>query len=155
MSVSVRENIFVNLKTVLATITVANGYANTIASVQRWLQHGNLLKSAPAVIIKAGPETKSPARSYNLTDCHLSVMLDLWIREAETSTDDSEVVMNSLFCDIEKALTLDITRGGYARDTRIVSATPFETMEGEPLFGLAIELEIIYAHKQTDPFTKG
>lgn len=155
MSLTVRENIFANLKTVLAGITVAGGYANTLGSVQRWKQHGNLLKDTPAVIIKSGPETKSPARSYNLTDCNLSIMLDLWIREAETSTADSEVVMNSLFGDIEKALTLDITRGGYARDTRIVSATPFETVEGEPLFGLAIELEIIYAHKQTDPYTKG
>lgn len=155
MSLTVRENIFANIKTVLAGITVAGGYANTIGSVQRWNQNGNNLKSVPAIIIKSGPETKSPVRSYNLTDCRLNVMLDLWIREAETSTDDSEIVMNSLFGDIEKILNLDITRGGYARDTRILSATPFETVEGEPLFGLAIELEIIYAHKQTDPYTKG
>lgn len=155
MSNTVRENICLNIETVLKTITVANGYANTLASVQRWKQQGNLLKSCPAVIIKAGPETKSPARSYNLTDCRLSAMLDLWVREAESSTADSEVAINSLFGDIEKAMNVDVKRGGYARDTRILSATPFETVDGEPLCGLAIELEIIYAHKQTDPQTAG
>lgn len=155
MSNTVRENIFLNIKTTLEGITIANGYANTLASVQRWKQQGNPTKSSPTVIISAGAETKTPARSYNLTHCTLGVMLDVWVREAESSTSDSEVILNSLLGDIEKAINVDITRGGYARDTRIMSVANFETVDGEPKCGLIIELEIIYAHKQTDPYTKG
>lgn len=155
MSVTVRENIFANIKTAIEGITVVNHYANDITNVQRWKQNGNSLNVTPAVIVKAGPETKSPARSYNLTDCKLTVMLDLWYREAETSTADTETALNSLLGDIEKALVADITRGGYARDTKITSIVPFETVEGEPFAGLAIELEIDYANKQNDPYTAG
>lgn len=155
MSVTVRENIFANIKTALLVMSVTNGYANDFKSIQRWKQQGNRLKDCPCVVIKSGPEAKKDNQTCSLKFCTLSVLLDLWVREAESSTVDSEIVINSLLGDIEKALMADITRGGYARDTKLVSSVPFETVEGEPMHGLAIELEVIYAHKQNDPYTQG
>lgn len=83
--------------------------------------------------------------------CRLSVYLDVWIRQDEAEGQATDTVLSGILGDIEKALMVNNTRGGYAIDTNIKSNVPFETVEGQPHAGLTIELEILYQHTQSDP----
>jgi len=147
---TVRENIFLNLENALNTIRVINGYDNDIQSVQRWRQNGNNLKDVPAIIVNSGPESNED-KPFPLTKCNLTIYLDLWVRQNESSTEGTDILLNSLLGDIKKALKVDITRGGNAVDTKFGDTVPFETVEGEPHAGLVIEVLIEYRHQQTDP----
>ena len=150
MSTSIRENILAELKTTLEAITVAHGYANTIASVQRWNQRGNPLALVPCIVVNSGQEEKKPEPNPQAT-CKFTIYLDVWYRQDDDETRPSDQIISSLLADVEKALMVDPTRGGNAEDTNILNNTPFETLEGQPSFGIIVELEIIYKHKLTDP----
>lgn len=147
---TVRENILANIKTTLEAITVANGYNNTILSVQRWDKRGNALRQVPCIVVSAGQEEKQMSPNPYFT-CRLSVYLDVWIRQDEADGQATDTVLSGILGDIEKALMVNNTRGGYAIDTNIKSNVPFETVEGQPHAGLTIELEILYQHTQSDP----
>ncbi len=151
---TIRENILENIKSTLETIRIANSYANDIASVQRWLQKGNTFRLIPCIIINAGPEeieqTPNP-----LVTCKLTIYLDVFIRQEETDTISTDALLNSLLGDIEKALMVDYTRGGFAENTNIKSNMTFEAVEGQPNAGIVVELEIIYQHLITDPEQSG
>lgn len=151
---TVRESILANIKTTLETITTENGYNNTLASVQRWKQNANTFNHVPCVIIAAGPETKSIGPYPNQT-CRLTVFLGIWTRQLETDTDPSDTILNSLMGDVEKALMTDVTRGGYSRDTNIISNEPFDSIEGQPDIGLMIQVEVLYQHLITNPEASG
>ncbi|MBL8013735.1 MAG: hypothetical protein JNN05_07790 [Candidatus Omnitrophica bacterium] len=147
---TIRERILANIKTTLESITTSNGYANTIASVQRWDKRGNALRLVPCIVVNAGQEEKEMSPNPYFT-CRLSVYLDVWIRQDEADSAATDTVLSGILGDIEKALMIDNTRGGYAIDTNIKSNVPFETVEGQPHAGLTIELEVLYQHTQSDP----
>jgi len=151
---TVRESILENLRTTLSGITVANGYDNDIASVQRWRQSGNSLLNVPCIVINAGPEEKEPVPNH-FTTCKVTVYLDVWMRQDAADPQATDTLLNSLLGDVEKALMQDITRGNFAKDTNIKSNVLFETLEGQPQAGIILELEIIYQHKQDDPEVSG
>jgi len=150
MTTSRREYILQNIKTTLETITTAHGYNNTITSVQRWSQKGNNLQSIPAIIINSGQEAKQQEPNPQAT-CKFTIYLDVWTRQDDTDTTPSDQVVSGLIADVEKAMMVDYTRGGYAEDTHIMNNVPFETVEGMPSFGVQIEVEITYKHLLTDP----
>jgi hypothetical protein len=151
---TIRENILANIKTTLDTITIANGYDNDIASVQRWMQRGNSLRLIPCIIITAGQEDKVPEPNPMMT-CHLTVFLFIYLRQEETDVNPTDQLINSVIGDVEKALVIDNTRGGNARNTNIRSVMPFETSEGQVNVGAVIELDVNYQHLQSDPKTVG
>jgi len=150
MSTSIRENILAELKTTLELITAAHGYANTIASVQRWNQRGNSLALVPCIVINSGQEVKKPEPNPQAT-CRFTIYLDVWYRQDDDETRPSDQIISSLLADVEKAIMVDPTRGGNAEDTNILNNVTFETVEGQPSFGVIVELEIAYKHKLTDP----
>ena len=151
---TVRENILANIKTTLEVITIGNGYDNTIASVQRWDKRGNPLRQVPCIVVSAGQEQKTPVPNPFFT-CHLTVYLDVWVRQDAIDAVVTDSVLSSLLGDIEKAVMADYTRGGFAKDTVLHSSVPFESVEGQPHAGLIIEIEIVYQHKQGDPAVAG
>lgn len=151
---TVRENILVNLQTTLEGISEDNGYSNDIASVQRWMQRGNALREVPCIVIAAGQEDKTPDPNPLMT-CHLSVYLFIYLRQDANDDDPTDSLINSVIGDVEKALVVDNTRGGYARDTNIRSVMPFETSEGQVNAGAVLELDVIYQHLQSDPAVVG
>jgi hypothetical protein len=150
MSTSRRESILANIKTTLDGVKIANGYENTLASVQRWKRSGNILNNMPCVIVNAGIEFKEAGPNPQKT-CTFMVHLEIWHRQDEEGTSDTDTLLNSLLLDVEKSLMVDATRGGYAVDTKVGSIVPFETLDGKPDFGAFVELEIIYQHAFDDP----
>lgn len=145
----VRESILENIRTTLEAISIANGYTNDIASVQRWKQGGNNLRQVPCIVISAGPEEKTQGES--LITCRFDVNIEVWIRHDEVNLPGStDTILNSLLGDIEKALMSDYKRGGYAVNTVISGNIPFETVEGNAYAGIIINTEVHYRHKIGD-----
>jgi hypothetical protein len=155
MSETVREKILQDVLETLETVTVASGYDNTLASVQRWKQKGNdTTVNVPCVVIVAGTEKKEPKPNPLMT-CMFTVVLTVWTQQVDSDETPTDTILDSLLGDIEKALMIDITRGGYAQDSFITDVIPFETVEGQPQCGLIINLDIQYRHLQDDPGTAG
>lgn len=154
MSTTVRENILEALETLLKTIIAGSVYNNTLASVERFKARGNSLLLQPCVVIGAGPENKTLGPDP-MTTCKLSVELDLWVRQEESDTADTDTILDSLLGDIEKCLMSDYTLNGNARDVTILDILPFQTTEGNIQTGLIIEIEVHYRHQRTDPTIAG
>lgn len=150
MGDTVREKIIQNMVTTLQGITVAAGYNNTLASVQRYKAFANVTLDVPAVLVGEGAEDCSD-HADPLTSCNLTVFLAVVTRQAESDTAATGAVLNSLLGDIKKALMIDHTRGGYAVDTNIKYSEPYEIAEGNPQVGLLITVEIEYRHLITNP----
>jgi hypothetical protein len=150
MSDSIRESILLNLKTTLEGITTVAGYNYTILSVQRWQSRGNNYASVPCIVINSGAEDKEPGPDPQTT-CKFIVFIEATHRQDDDSTENSDTIISKLLADIEKAVMADYTRGGYAEDTKILGNVPFETVEGQPAFGIIVNVEIHYRHKNTDP----
>jgi hypothetical protein len=152
MSLSIRENILANLKTTLEGITAAAGYTHTMAGVSRWSSKSNETRQTPCIVINSGPEEKLQQPNPQAT-CRLTVYLDVWMRSPDTDTTASDTYLSSLLADVEKAVMADHTRGGYAENTAVVSAVPFETVDGQPVFGIVVEVLITYKHSITNPYS--
>lgn len=157
MADTIREKIFANLVTALSGISVAGGYENDIASVERWNMNGNNKAGVPAIIVNSGPEKNDDGKAYDLTHCLLTVFIELWVRqnETESAATPTDKLLNSLLGDIKKALAQDVTRGGNAVDTEVTDVETFETIEGQQHAGLVVTVEIEYRHKQQNPQVAG
>lgn len=153
MANTVRENILGNVKTTLEGITVVLGFANTIASVQRWDMRGKTSATTPYITIAAGTELKDPA-PYPLYTCRMTVFVIVWVRQLSSDVTKTDSLFSLIVGDIEKALMTDPTRGGYAQNTVLRSNTPGESSDGEPEACMIIEVEILYRHRRDDPTSK-
>jgi hypothetical protein len=155
MSTHIRESILAELETTLNTIRTTGGY-NYNVTAERWKRSGNPMaeaaEGAPKVVIYAGPEDKEPGPDPQ-TSSKWSIILDCWMVLTEDSTELPDTALNKLLLDIEKAIMIDYTRGGYAEFTQEVSVVPFTYTEGRAYFGVLITLDIQYKHRNTDPST--
>lgn len=145
MADTIREKILDNISTVLNAIKTADGYVNTIASVQKWAQQGNDLATIPCIIINAGPENTKDNPGF-IVEADFTVLLDVY----QIAATDTDAALNSLLGDVRKALMADYTRGGYASNTKITNVIPFETEQGNPYAGLIVSVEIKYFFKSND-----
>ena len=118
-----REEIVKNIVSTLAAATVAGGYNNTLSGrVGRKLKHWEECGDFPQLFVVAGAERKEYGNNI-MVEC----ALDIVIRAYEHDGEDPGEKLNNLLADVEKALCVDHTRGGYAVNTTPVSV---ETDEG-------------------------
>jgi hypothetical protein len=152
---TVRERILQNIKTVLESVTIANGYNFdfTPATVQRWSMHGNRMVDMPMVVISPGDEDES-SMPNPFEECLLTLYLDIFFVNDENDPVPTDTYLNRLQGDIKKAVLQDPTRGGEAVDTDVLGTTPFETTEAQPYAGIIMEVRVRYRHLRTDPTAK-
>lgn len=155
MADTVREAILKNRAALLATITVANGYDNTVQLVQRFKQAGQKKAKTPLLLLGAGHEEAALGNCspIQMTDKHMDVHVGIIHRLAATDTSNADEVMNSLLGDVEKAWTTDVTCGGHALDSHLTSSDPIAVEEGEPDLMQLMTFEVSYRHRMTDPKT--
>jgi hypothetical protein len=149
---SVRENITANVATACAAISTAGGYDNDIpGGVQRFLQTGLNVSTVPTIVVQFDSESKSLGPSDQYT-CDLTIGIDIWaVHDTSTVTGSTWTLIDSLVTDVEKALNLDNSRGGYAHDSEISTVSPFRLSEGMPFVGATIQMSVTYAHQAGDP----
>lgn len=155
MADSIREQIIKKVKAQLATITVANGYKNTIASVQRFKQTGQVTKDVPYLIIHEGPDEPEDgpvAGAGSLTTRKLEISVEVGMRHDEAAdARSSEEIVNTLREDLERALMANRTWDGLARDTAPLRHGPIIGLEGQPDLTCYAETTLTYRHRATDP----
>ena len=151
---SVRENITANVATVCSGISVANGYSNDIpGGVQRFLQTGLNVSTVPTIVVQFDSESKSLGPSDQYT-CDLIISIDIWaVHDTSSVSGYTWTLIDSLVTDVEKALNLDNSRGGYAHDSEVSSVSPFRISEGQPFVGATIQMTVTYSHAAGNPET--
>ena len=74
--------------------------------------------------------------------------------EAYVENTNADDVLDTISAQIEAAMTTDLTRGGLAKDTRLIGFEADFAGEGErPLFVGRFSYEILYSTTETDAET--
>lgn len=160
MTDSVCERIMQQIQTTLEGITVAAGYANTMISVQRFSQGGQVLAETPMCVLMQGGddvELQGPlGGGFDLVSRNLTVSVVLIHRhDQEMDPRSSAAVMNSLIQDVQKAMQVDDRRGGLAITTEEVGVGELDAEEGQPELVQTVGYRIRYRHRRTDPTIEG
>jgi hypothetical protein len=135
-------------------VTTSNGYENTLASVQRFMQTGLTVASVPTAVVNFDDERKSNGPADRAT-CTLSVSIDVWaVHDTASVSGYTATLVDSLAADVEKAVMQDTTRGGNARECEVTSVVPFRLAEGQPFVGATVSLTITYVHDIADPYVE-
>ena len=137
-----------NLQTALQNITVANGYHRNVRTVSRLAKE---LSDAQgdAIFIAACREKKVPMSTTLRTEVTLTVMLAAIVYEQG----DLAQAIDEIATDIEKAISVDESRGSKATSTNFVSVEDAATEGTDPLGSCLVEVEIVYRHRWGDPTT--
>lgn len=140
---STRENIASNLATTISGIT-----AITIKKVTRQPFPLEELSEQqyPAVLIQTQEETKEDQELGSGGKTRINNLEFLITGFVKTNESNIDTARNQLLEVIEEALETDITRGGYALDTEVLS---IETDAGTlfPYGGVSMIVRVIYEHQ--------
>lgn len=152
---SIVERIMKQLQTTIEGITVANGYANTIHSVQRLQADGQPPMQGNGVLVIDGDDVvvgTTLAGAYSLTERRRHVDLVI-IAQQDVDTDSRSAaeLMNSLESDVRKAVNADWTRGGLALDTEETQAGEIDVQVGMPELRRVLGFDVRFRHRRTDP----
>jgi hypothetical protein len=147
MATPLDTQIINNVVTTISAITAGATYSRTVNVCERLTYIISETSEYDAVFIYDAGCTKSYLDS-SVVECVQNVMLDCWAQD-----DDTAEAIDQLAADIEKALSVDITRGSLARDTQIRAITKTITEDQKPEANCTIEITIMYRHADGDPYT--
>ena len=141
-----------HVQATLESVTVENGYSNTIRSVQRFRQDGQELANLPAAILIEGSDDVESNGPLELTSraMQLSVVL-VQQQDIEVDAKSASEIMNSLIADVQTVMQVDHTRGGVALDTTEIGIGEMNVEEGQPELVQSIAYRITYRHERNDP----
>ena len=141
-----------HVQATLEGITVENGYANTLRSVQRFRQDGQELANLPAAILIEGGDDVDLNGPLELTSRTMTVSVVL-IQQQDTDVDaqSASELMNSLIADVQRAMQVDHRRGGVAIDTTESGIGDMNVDEGQPELVQTIGYRIAYRHLRNEP----
>ena len=149
MADSVRKKIFDNVKTVLESITVANGYDFNMGEVSNVPKSFSEYAVLPIIQFLSISEDMNEDSPVTKTNCKSHLVLQYLAFEHH---DLFEQLMSALAM-IEKALKLDITRGGNAYYTELISNETILSSETMPYGGLNIGVDIHFRYVTGNPIT--
>lgn len=115
----VKEQILDNLQTTLASITAGSDYYNSVALVNRINTAPIEVAEYPAIIITPlGADYDQPGVATTLAiRVNYRIRLTLIIRTRDNPSEELE----NFIRDVHRSLLVDITRGGLAINTRMLS----------------------------------
>lgn len=115
----VKEQVLDNLQTTLAAIAAGDDYYNTVALVNRINTAPVEVAQYPAIIITPiGTDYDQPGEATTLAiRANFRIQLTLILRTRDNPSEELE----NFIRDVHKALLVDITRGGLAINTRMIS----------------------------------
>lgn len=148
-----------HLEVTLEGITVANGYQNTLHSVQRIQQEAQEPVHGNGVHLVDGDDVVDGVVLNGLDDLlsrrrHIDLVL-VGVQDTETDRRSASEFMNSLELDVRKALQVDVSRGGLAVNTEEVQANELDVQIGMPELRRVLGYDIRYRHRRTDPTIAG
>jgi hypothetical protein len=134
----------------LATIGAITAGATYNRTVRKAVRNALTLPETPvndAVWIEHTAQTEVPLVS-GLAQATLTITFGCLVVDAS----DLGKAIDDIQADVERALAADVTRGGYALDTRVVRREEMVAESGSPLGGVLIDVEILYRHADGNPY---
>jgi len=156
----VLEQIAAAIKTRLETVTTANGYNYSLASVIRPPRYGpTTYANLTAVLMQEDPEVMGddPYLEGNPVRVQFACMFIVYLFHlpSDTSTDAVDTVLNRLAADVTKAVMTDQTFGGLALPTtRVMPQQEFIPSQGAGC-GVSVPIEVHYRVSELDPYVNG
>ncbi|MBN1377857.1 MAG: hypothetical protein JXA04_01325 [Gammaproteobacteria bacterium] len=152
MATPIIEYIAENLKNSIAAITTANGFNQNLNACRptrkdiqtSWEDLDAIITMADAEPLAAGNSTVRWKQYFLVT---------VFCRDSDTDTNAIDTRRNKIRADVEKKLTEDLTRGGYAQDTNFHESAFWDEDEGG-LGGVGLIVSVDYSTKINDPYTK-
>lgn len=138
----VRQLIRSNIETTLTGLTTTGSrvYASRVYPIQSAGMPGLCIYTSSETI---EAQTIKPPRGLIRS---LEVSVEAYVENA--SADDT---LDTICAEVEAAMTTDLTRGGYAKDTRLVSFEAEFAGEGEkPVVVGRLLFEILYSTSEAD-----
>jgi len=138
----VRQSIRSNIETTLTGLTTTGSrvYASRVYPIQSAGMPGLCIYTSSETI---EAQTIKPPRGLIRS---LEVSVEAYVENA--NADDT---LDTICAEIEAAMTTDLTRGGYAKDTRLVSFEAEFAGEGErPVVVGRMQYEILYSTTEAD-----
>jgi hypothetical protein len=138
----VRQSIRSNIETTLTGLTTTGSrvYASRVYPIQSAGMPGLCIYTSSETI---EAQTIKPPRGLIRS---LEVSVEAYVENA--SADDT---LDTICAEVEAAMTTDLTRGGYAKDTRLVSFEAEFAGEGEkPVVVGRLLFEILYSTSEAD-----
>lgn len=153
---SIQERIVKKIAGAMGQITVANGYQNTINSVQRHQWSGIDLNNMPTILVKEGDcDVDLTRSSHQRIRRTLELFLVVCIQQDEqTDTRSGGEILNSYVADIEKRLGASQNWDGLALMTEPPSYLSIEIDAETPHLARGLRTQISYEHVRSDPFTQ-
>ena len=152
MADSVKERIMKQVVESLERISLANGYANDIASVQRYSLDGLNLNAVPVLYVREGDDTVDRQKSARPSVARrLEVYVSVLHRPAVGETRSGDEVLGSLCRDVERCLMQDPTRGSLAVWTANPDWMEVAIEDDLPHLGKALLFLIDYRHHFQHP----
>ncbi len=150
MANPIKNYIIENLEATINGITTANSYQQDLVAVRsKRIDYTDVTPgNGKVLIVSADEETLQGASG--ITDKTITYYLFAWVMPS-TDTTEIDLLNDQVSADIEKALTVDLKRGAYARTTRIISINPMDTPRRE---GVEVVIEVDFRTLDTDPYTK-
>ena len=148
MADSVRTLILDNIVTTIAAIAKGASYSRTVRTCKRNVQTMPDVPQWDAVWIERTNDAVEPRCGVMV--CTMTVLLAGMVHAFGAVGE----AVDALRADIEKALSVDVTRSGNAIDTRVVSSEEAVYETEEPLGGLTVKLEVTYRYRAGDPYTR-
>ena len=144
---TVRESIISNIVTTLAAVNTPT-YSMKINAARRWNGDDFDLNEFPAAIVLPSGESHEDGRLCLITST-MDIALHLVLRSADWSTE-----MHKLLADARVALTSDVTRGGKAVTTQILSDQIYDVSRtADPVCSALVEIRVLYRTLYEDPTT--
>lgn len=142
----IRERVFANIQTTLASITTGAGYGSTMALVVRG--HKSPLEHFSFPCASLLGATDPIKYSLGTKRHNLLLAVRCWIDATQAT---AATQLEVLLADIVKAMEVDTHRGGYA-DATLEGPTQYLYQEAtERLWGADIDFEIEYRTSVADP----
>lgn len=155
---SIQEQIVKKVALALAEITNANGYDNTIASVQREHQNGMLLGPdyVPAILVREGTCTPDLNKSTHQRIRRRMELFAVIVTRVDEEVDarSGGEVLNSLVADVEKRLGASQTWDGLAMMTDPPEYLEVNVEATVPHLSRGLRTEIVYEHLRANPYSQ-
>lgn len=153
---SIQEQIIKKIVAALGQITIANGYSNTIASVQRYHLSGVETAVVPTIVVKEGECTVELGKSIYPSICRRMeiVMVPITRHDEVADSRSGGEILNSLVADIERCVATNRTWDGLAMQTDPPNYLETELDAVEPHLSKGVRFEVVYEHVRTDPYAQ-
>lgn len=151
---SIHEQLIKKVVSKLGQITVANGYSNTIVSVQRLNLDGYRYLTPPQIWLSEGGCTVELGRSVApsvMRKLELSVFV-IATQDPSDSRSGAEI-LNSLIADVERCVSQNRNWDGLAIDTTPLEYFQTELVQDQDLYlAKGSSMTVQYEHFRHDPY---